>query len=189
MIKKKKCKICKIDFTPFSSTSIVCSFECALVLNESKKKEVLKVERKNWLEKKKIMKDNLETVPELIKKFQKIFNLYIRVRDLNMDCISCNKQLNDIRYFHAGHYYSAGHHANVRFNPLNVHGQCIECNMHLHGNLIKYRPKLEAKIGSTNIAVLDDIAYTTKKWDKSELNKLIDIYKLKLKIMKSENKY
>ena len=173
----KICTVCKTPFKlTYTTTQKVCSTKCAIVLAKTPKKTA---EEKNRM---KIMIDNTTTVPQLLKKLEFEFNRFIRIRDLNNSCISCDKKLTDIRSFHAGHYYSAGHHANIRFNENNVHGQCVECNTHLHGNLIKYRPKLEAKIGIQELEKLDEIAYLTKKWNKEELIKLTKIYKLKNKI-------
>ena len=173
----KICSVCKDPFKQtYSSTQKVCSYKCAIILSKIPKKT------KEEKERKKIMIENITTIPQLIKKLEFEFNRYIRFRDLGNECISCDKKLKDIRDYHAGHYYSAGHHSNIRFNELNVNGQCIECNTHLHGNLIKYRSKLISKIGLEEVEELDKIAYLTKKWNREELEKLFKIYKLKNKI-------
>lgn len=95
-------------------------------------------------------------------------------------CISCNvtkstSQLN------AGHYYSGGQFPEVRFNENNVNGQCIRCNLHLHGNLIGYKKGLERKLGTTQMTRLDDIVGATKvtgfKWDRFSLIDIIEKYK------------
>ena len=173
----KVCVVCKTPFRlTYTTTQKVCSTKCAITLAKTPKRTP---EEKNRM---KIMIENTTTVPQLIKKLEFEFNRFIRIRDIGNGCISCSKELKDIRDYHAGHYYSAGHHANIRFNELNVHGQCIECNTHLHGNLIKYRPKLAMKIGCDALEGLDKIAYLTKKWDKDELIKLTKVYKLKNKI-------
>lgn len=89
------------------------------------------------------------TLPKLIAKCQALFNEYIRKRDASGDhfkCISCG-QIKDIRYMHAGHYYSVGQYPGLRFDEDNCHGQCNYCNTFLHGNLIEYHDKLLAKIG------------------------------------------
>lgn len=186
--KNQKCKICKSDFIQYRSTQLVCSSSCALEYVKKKNAENKIKEKNNWIEKKKQWKAELETIPELIKKVEKEFNRYIRFRDLNMTCISCDKKLLDIRNYHAGHYYSAGNYSNIRFDERNVNGQCIECNLHLHGNPIAYRFGLENKIGINQLNSLDDIARTKTKWDREELNKLIIIYKLKVKIKEEEYK-
>lgn len=172
----RKCVICDEPFRLYRTTQKVCSSICAVKLAQTPKKtKEEKIRVKEMIEK-------TRTIPELRKKLEYEFNRFIRIRDLGADCISCDKKLTDIRYYHAGHYYSAGHHSNLRFNENNVHGQCIECNTHLHGNLIKYRKKLENKIGAQELEELDEIAYLTKKWNREELLKLTKVYNLKNKI-------
>ena len=108
------------------------------------------------------------------------FNRFIRLRDRNLPCISCNNDFNQ-----AGHYYSGGHYSALKFNEDNVNGQCIRCNYHLHGNLIEYRLRLEKKIGLDRIKKLDEVAKiykrTSFKWDKMTLIEIIETYKLKCK--------
>lgn len=172
----RTCTYCGEPFKLYRTTQKVCSSICAVKMAKvPKPSKEEKIRMKELVEK-------TRTVPELIKKLEVEFNRFIRIRDLGNDCISCNKKLTDIREYHAGHYYSAGHHSNIRFNEKNVHGQCIECNLHLHGNPIRYRKKLEIKLGAQELEQLDEIAYLTKKWNRDELIKLTKVYKLKNKI-------
>ena len=87
---------------------------------------------------KEIQKYNNKSIPQLIKLATIHFNKYIRQRDKR--CISCNAPTEN-----AGHYFSAGNHASLRFDERNVHGQCIRCNKWLHGNLIEYRKRSEER--------------------------------------------
>jgi hypothetical protein len=119
----------------------------------------------------------MKSVPELIKCLTAIFNEYIRVRDAGQPCISCGQY----KELQAGHYLSAGHHAVWRFNEWNVNGQCVRCNMHLHGNLIGYRKGLVRKIGEERVLMLESSRHGVKKWDRFELELLISEYKKKLK--------
>jgi len=89
------------------------------------------------------------TLPKLIAKCQALFNEYVRTRDASGDhfkCISCG-QIKPIKFMHAGHFYSVGQYAGLRFDEDNVSGQCSACNTFLHGNLIEYREGLINKIG------------------------------------------
>lgn len=88
---------------------------------------------------------------DLKERAQKFFNAYIRKRDMQLLCISCgNKPVQQ-----AGHYMSAGKFNGLRFNEDNVHGQCIQCNYYLHGNLLNYRINLEKKIGKNRLDALE----------------------------------
>lgn len=130
-----------------------------------------------------IKKYQKKDIPQLIKLAEKYFNAFIRKRDDQggyFTCISCGipKSLNKMN---AGHYLSAGHNGIVRFNEDNVWGQCIGCNLHLHGNLIKYRENLVKKIGVERVEMLESTSRMAHKWDRFGLIHVIEIYKGKCK--------
>jgi hypothetical protein len=104
------------------------------------------------------------------------FNRFIRERDKEMGCISCGGKVEQ-----AGHFYSAGHNAGLRFNEKNVNGQCVRCNHFLSGNLNEYRKRLIERIGLTEVQKLDDTAAFFKrngyKWQREVLIEIINKYK------------
>ena len=108
---------------------------------------------------------------KLIKKAQFIFNKFIRERDKDKGCISCNSGVD-----HAGHYLSQGHHSALRFNEVNVNGQCLRCNNFLHGNLINYRQGLVKKYGEQKVLLLENNGRNIKKWSRTELLAIIQLY-------------
>jgi vacuolar-type H+-ATPase catalytic subunit A/Vma1 len=167
-----KCKNCKEKFEPIKFLQKYClKDECVRVWVESEK-------AKQWKVKKQKMKNDLETIQELIKATQIIFNKYIRLRDKGQNCISCQKKpLKE----NAGHYFNANNHWNVRFNELNVHLQCEHCNTYLSGNLIEYRKGLINKIGEEQLTLLEMEAKKTRKFTKDELKEIINTYKKKTK--------
>ncbi len=105
------------------------------------------------------------------------FHKYIRNRDRGKPCISCGRHTT----LQAGHYYSAGQHPSVRFNPDNVHGQCLSCNYYKHGNLINYSNNLIDRIGQKrfqNLKLKIDLSKRSRfKWDKFYLIEIIEKYK------------
>lgn len=113
-------------------------------------------------------------LPKLLAKAQTVFNKFIRVRDQNKGCISCNSPVEQ-----AGHYFSQGHHSALRYDEMNTNGQCIRCNMYLSGNLIKYRQGLVKRYGSKAVEMLEQRADLRKawKWTREELNQIIEKYK------------
>ena len=167
-----KCKHCKEKFEPVKFLQKYClKDECVRVWVESEK-------AKTWKKTKAKMKSDLETVQELIKATQIIFNKYIRLRDKGQNCISCQKKpLKE----NAGHYFNANNHWNVRFNELNVHLQCEHCNTYLSGNLIEYRKGLINKIGEEQLTLLELEANKTRKFTIEELKEIIETYKKKIK--------
>jgi hypothetical protein len=172
--KQKKCKNCKQPFTPIRSTleKYCKESECVRVWVAIEKE-------KAWKKTKAVKKAELMTVQDYIKIAQVTFNKYIRVRDKDYTCISCGKELGT--KFDAGHYLNANNHWNVRFNELNVNGQCVYCNQHLHGNLIEYRKRLVDLIGLENVEWLEEVAKKTRKFTIEELKEIIETYKQKIK--------
>jgi hypothetical protein len=98
----------------------------------------------------KTRKDKIKTKTEWLTEAQAAFNQYIRARDHGLGCISCGTNKQDIQY-HAGHYRTRKAAPQLRFDEDNCHRQCSACNLHLSGNLIKYRMVLQFKIGDKDL--------------------------------------
>lgn len=122
----------------------------------------------------KVLKVNNDSIPKLTKKAQEVFNKWVRDRDRENGCISCGAEVD-----HAGHYLSAGHHGHLRFNEMNVNGQCLRCNNFLHGNLINYRQGLVKKYGEDKVKMLESCARNVGKHSRVELIGIIQTYKHK----------
>lgn len=140
-VKTIKCRRCKIEFEPFYRNGIILSRFCTKCLVEKKREK----DKKEWREEKKKIKEKLKTQSEWLSDLQKVFNKYIRLRDRNKPCISCGNPLK--KEFDAGHFFSVGAYPNIRFNEDNVHGQCVACNQHKHGNINEYALNLPLRIG------------------------------------------
>lgn len=167
-----KCKNCKEKFEPVRFNQKYCfKDECIRVFVEEAKS-------KAWKKTKKNMQENLETIQDLVKATQIVFNKYIRLRDKDELCISCKQKP---KKSNAGHYYNANNHWNVRFDENNVHLQCEHCNTFLSGNLINYRENLLKKIGAEEFNVLEGKSKVTRKFTKEELKEIIETYKKKIK--------
>ena len=175
-----KCKTCKDKFEPkvFLQKNCLKKDECIKAELELKKKAY----KKNWNKEKKQRKEALKTNSDYVRELQIIFNTFIRLRDKNKPCISCNKSLNS--KFDAGHYYSTGSYPELRFNESNVHGQCVHCNQHKRGNLIEYGLNLPKRIGLDNVLELRKLANVPRKYTIEELKGLKVFYKLKIKNLK-----
>ena len=167
-----RCKNCKEKFEPVRFNQKYCfKDECIRVFVEEAKS-------KSWKKTKKNMQENLETIQDLVKATQIIFNKYIRLRDKDELCISCKQKP---KKSNAGHYYNANNHWNVRFDENNVHLQCEHCNTFLSGNLINYRENLLKKIGESEFNLLEVEAKKTRKFTVQELKEIIATYKQKIK--------
>lgn len=130
-----------------------------------------------------------KSLSQLKKELTKVFNAFIRKRDLlagdMFKCISCGK-IKSKEQLNAGHYYSAGNHSSLRWHEDNVHGQCIQCNNYLHGNLLNYRKNLIDKIGLERVEKLDNAKHNANKMGKFEVVYLMGIYKRKLETIDSD---
>lgn len=171
--KEKVCKTCKLKFIPDRPLQYLCSWNCA---SSYAKKQIIKKEKINLIEKKK----DLLTHKDYLKMLQIAFNTYIRKRDEGKPCISCNNILRG--KFDAGHFYSVGGYPNVRFNEINVWGQCVHCNQHRHGNIHEYAKRLINLIGHKSFNDLEIEAHQkSNKLTIEEIKEKIKYYKLKTK--------
>ena len=119
----------------------------------------------------------MDTIPKLIAKAVLKFHAFIRKRDQGKPCISCGRYTR----LQAGHFYSAGKHPGLRFDPDNVNGQCKQCNWYLSGNLTEYEKNLRERIGNERVKALHLKAAQYKrlgfKWNRFYLLEVIDKYK------------
>ena len=168
-----RCKVCKDKFEPKYFLQKVC-LDPTCILEWSKK-----VKENEWKAEKKILKEELKTYADYVKELQIIVNKYVRLRDKDKGCISCDTPL--IGKYDAGHYYSAGGNPELRFNTDNIHGQCVYCNQHRHGALHDYAERLPNRIGLCRFAELKRLRGTAMKYSIPELIEMKVIYKDKTK--------
>lgn len=115
------------------------------------------------------------SIADLKKKVQRVFNAWIRERDKDLPCISCQKWSDK---FDAGHFINQGSSGALRYNEDNVHKQCsYSCNHNLSGNKIEYRIALVKKIGEERVEWLEDHRKDVKQWTREELEELLNKYK------------
>lgn len=133
------------------------------------------------MESKIIQRYKTRSIPWLRKKAKEYFHAYIRQRDSDKPCITCNQ----FRVLECGHFYSAGKHPELEFNENNSHGQCKQCNRHEHGNLNMYRRNILTRISEDELKELDNISDYFKKFqykhDRFTLIEIIEKYKNKVK--------
>lgn len=176
-VKLLKCRSCKKDFEPLYRNGIIVSRLCLSCITAKAKH---KVHRDNAKEKVKA-KERLKTHSEWLNDLQKVFNKYIRLRDIGKPCISCGATYGNYTPT-AGHYFSVGACPNLRFNEDNVHGQCwYNCNKNKHGNIAEYTPNLIKKIGIDRYDKLLGDRNKPLMLTISEIKELILVYKAKIK--------
>lgn len=184
IFKERICKYCKAKYQPEKPKQIVCmKVECAIGWAEKQRTKQLhtqaRMERKALREKKQALK----TRSDWIKEVQVVFNKFIRLRDINRTCISCDAPLNSEMVgggFDAGHYLSRGAKPHLRFDLRNCHGQCKRCNRYLSGNVGNYRERLIARIGIKDVEALES-DNTPRHYTIDELKALKAHYQAKIK--------
>ena len=160
----KKCKnpACGISFPPQRLGQAVCSPKCGLAIkdvNQAKaRKSLAQVERREI----KVRKEKLKSRADHLREAQAAVNEFVRLRDAHLPCISCDSLPNDHDLitgsrWDAGHYRSVGACPELRFEPLNIHRQCVKCNRNLSGNAVEYRIRLVLRIGADKVAWLEGL--------------------------------
>lgn len=124
----------------------------------------------------------------LVAKLDKVFSLYIRLRDSMPNgyfkCISCG-QIKRFDQADCGHFYSRTHMA-TRFDEDNAHSECSFCNRFCADHLIGYQTNLIKKIGMSRFELLRVKSHSVKKWSDFELEAMIKHYTLEVKRLSSE---
>lgn len=99
---------------------------------------------------------------------QSIVNRLCLLLDSGKPCISCGRPDQGGRLRNAGHFKSRGANSALRYDLLNLHGQCTYCNLYNSGAIEGYRQGLLERYGS---AILDylDTAPRVRAWTAQEL--------------------
>lgn len=182
---KKRCKSCREFFVPFNTLQPTCSPGCAIAWSQTKQgqdhvakekrketradKQRLNQSRKSWW----LDSNNSGST-------QYWFNRYIRFRDRAAPCISCGASGHDNAltggFWDCGHYRSIGACPELRFEPLNAHRQCKQCNRDLSGNAVEYRIRLVSRIGQGKVDWLEG-PHEPKHYKIDDLRELRDHFK------------
>jgi len=176
-----KCKVCKEKFEPRCFLQKACENPACLAawVRDERGKEI----KKRHAKEKRQLKNNDKRLRT--KEAQAAFNAYIRERDKESGCISCDKDKNWNGQWHAGHFYTTKARPDIRFNDDNCHKQCSVCNNFLSGNIGEYRPSIIEKIGQERFIALS--LNKVKRYECHELKEIELKYKAKLKELKKQN--
>ncbi|MED7670208.1 ninG protein [Pseudomonas moraviensis subsp. stanleyae] len=188
--KPKKCKnpACGISFPPQRLGQAVCSPKCALAMapanTEKARKAIAQRDRREI----QVRKEKLKSRADHLREAQAAVNEYVRLRDAHLPCISCDSMPNDNDLmtgsrWDAGHYRSVGACPELRFEPLNIHRQCVKCNRNLSGNAVEYRIRLVLRIGAETVAWLEG-PHEPRKYTVEEIKTIKADYRAKTRELK-----
>jgi hypothetical protein len=173
--KKKICgnPACGISFPPQRLGQAVCSPKCGLAIKdvnqEKARKSLAQIERAEI----KVRKERLKSRADHLREAQTAVNEFVRLRDAHLPCISCDSMPSDHDLitgsrWDAGHYRSVGACPELRFEPLNIHRQCVKCNRNLSGNAVEYRIRLVKRIGADKVDWLEG-PHSARKYTVDEI--------------------
>ncbi|WP_392889703.1 recombination protein NinG [Pseudomonas migulae] len=188
--KAKKCRVavCGASFVPARLGQAVCSPACAIIdaprHAPKARKAIAQIERKEI----QVRKEKLKSRADHLREAQAAVNEYVRLRDSHLPCISCDSTPNDSDLmtgsrWDAGHYRSVGACPELRFEPLNIHRQCVKCNRNLSGNAVEYRIRLVLRIGTEKVAWIEG-PHPARKYTVEEIKAIKAEYRAKTRELK-----
>jgi hypothetical protein len=166
----------------------VCSPACAAIdaprHMEKARKAIAQRDRREI----QVRKEKLKSRADHLREAQAAVNEYVRLRDAHLPCISCDSMPNDNDLmtgsrWDAGHYRSVGACPELRFEPLNIHRQCVKCNRNLSGNAVEYRIRLVLRIGAETVAWLEG-PHESRKYTVEEIKTIKAEYRAKTRELK-----
>ena len=186
----RRCKTCRAK-VPAESAFVhqlraFCSYEClsqftksecgAMVITKTRKAETRE------------RKEKLLTRKDYLKLAQAAFNAYIRFRDRDQACISCDNWILANQPgggWDAGHYRSTGSAQHLRVGglraALNCHKQCVKCNRFLNGNVAEYRKGLIRKIGQDLVDLIEQ-DQEQRNYSIEDLQRITQIYRKRKRV-------
>jgi hypothetical protein len=193
-VKKRKCKNCGEFVEDFIiiNAGVFCSVNSAYLFVTAKQKQQRKrnhakvkaLQVKAGKVAKKAHREAKERIKPLSKwlaELQALVNKYVRLRDINDGCISCEKPFNWHGQWHAGHYFSRGSSSSLRFNLWNLHKQCSVCNNHLSGNIGEYTPRIINKISQDKFDFLSANKSKVARYDVDWIKRAIKVTRKAIK--------
>lgn len=188
-----KCRYCKQSFKAQNSLQKFCSYQHAVAYLDSPEgvEKHRKVKAKMQRERITAKKEALKTKGEWTRDLQRVFNEFIRLRDSDQDCISCEASNASLvekwrgGKWDAGHYRSVGSAPHLRFTEANCHKQCKRCNNQLSGNSVDYRKGLINRIGLEAVEELE-ADQTPLKLTISDIKTLLKHYRAETRRLKRE---
>lgn len=185
LLKMRKCPVkkggCGAMFRPLREKQFACFADgCAQAVGNWLAADKAKTARKEEAKQDRAKLEAMKGVPELKKEAQAAFNTWVRLRDAEQPCISCNAPPPNLSGLHAGrdagHYRGTGRADHMRFVEDNCHAQCVNCNQWGNGASVEYRIGLLARIGEARVAAVESDNRVIK-WTRDGLRAIRDDYR------------
>jgi len=166
----------------------VCHYTCGLAIKDVNQEKARKAIDQRERREIQVRKEKLKSRADHLREAQAAVNEYVRLRDAQLPCISCDSIPSDHDLitgsrWDAGHYRSVGACPELRFEPLNIHRQCVKCNRNLSGNAVEYRIRLVQRIGADKVAWIEG-PHPARKYTVDEIKAIKAEYRAKTKELK-----
>jgi hypothetical protein len=161
----------KFKYMAVKSKKLCSSCNNALKKTKTKVKKVTKEPAKK-----------IASVRTLIKKLDRVFSIYIRLRKAKsygeVKCFTCDKKMH-WRKSQCGHFMSR-RFMSTRFHETNCEVQCYACNIMLSGNQYIYGVRLDEEYGEGTAERMLIESKKTNKFIRQDLEELIKDYEKKV---------
>lgn len=187
-----RCRFCRDLYKPtrpMQPSGCCAKFECqASFIAEhvaKQRKKRAKDERAAQIADRKTVKAKLAklTPGYLEGKAQEAINAYIRARDHEHGCISCDKPANWDGQWHGGHLIPRGRSSFLRFDLRNINKQCSVCNHREGGMVAEHERGIISRHGQGRLDYLRS-APRSRRYDDDYLIRLAKIFRKKTRITK-----
>lgn len=122
---------------------------------------------------------------KLIKKLDKVFSLYIRLRYAKNEiaqCFTCGKK-DHYKRLQCGHFQSRKHYS-TRWDEINCQVQCAGCNVFRYGEQFVFGKNLDMEFGEGCSESLFYKAKQITKYSTNDIKELITKYTLLINDLK-----
>lgn len=178
---KSRCKICRKPATRLRGLASLCdAIECEAELGLKLLAKGKAEKRKEEAKRDRARKDALKSLNDWKKELEVLVNKYVRLRDKDLPCISCDRSQYWGGQWHASHYKSVGSNSALRYNLWNIHKSCSICNNWKSGNIGEYTPRLIEKIGAERVEWLNNHP-RTREYDIEWIKRAKSIFSRKIK--------
>lgn len=173
--KPKKCanRACRAPYMPDPKHPFItwCSGDCAVLIGMERVAKMKAARAK--AERMEIARRKREgmSIKDHLKATEKLVNRCAVLRDWWDGCISCHMPSHYDGRWNASHFKSVGSNSALRFNLVNIHKACEQCNMHKAGNIAEYEKRLLLKIGPERVEWLKNHA-RSREYTKEYLMRL-----------------
>ena len=185
----KKCPECSEKYQPTRQLQPCCEkMECKAsyairhveATRKRRRMQEMNVQRAD----RKVIKAKLaKLTPNYLEgKAQDAINGYIRVRDYEQGCISCDKGPHWHGQWQAGHLKTRGSNSFLRYSLHNINKQCSQCNKH-GGNVAEHERGIVDRYGESRLDYLLS-APKSRRYDADYLIRLAKIFRKRTRILK-----